>query len=71
MNKYLGIGLLAVGVVLILFGLDAKDSLSSRISEFFGGAPTDKTVWLLILGVLAAVVGVGALLRPGRTSSTT
>mgnify|MGYP003580183159 CR=1 FL=1 len=66
MSKPLGLGLLAVGVVLIVLGFDANDSLSSRLSKFFQGAPTDKTVWLLILGILAGMGGAGFLLRPAR-----
>ena len=66
MNKPLALGLLAVGVVLIVLGFNADDSLASRLSKFFAGTPTDKTVWLLILGVLAAMVGAVFLLRPAR-----
>lgn len=61
MNKALAIGLLAVGVVLIVLGANANDSLSSGVSRFFTGSPTDKTVWLLAAGVVAAVAGLAGL----------
>lgn len=63
MNKALSIALLAVGSVLIVYGLSAADSLGSQFSRFFTGAPTDKTIWLLIGGALAAVAGLVGLLR--------
>jgi hypothetical protein len=40
--------LLVVGVVLIIFGMQASASLGSRLSELFTGAPTDQTIWLVI-----------------------
>jgi LPXTG-motif cell wall-anchored protein len=57
-----GIALLVVGVVLIIFGMNASASLGSRLSELFTGAPSDRTIWLLIAGVAAAVIGLGMLL---------
>jgi len=42
MNKPLGIALLAVGIMLIIFGLNASDSFGSDVSRFFTGKPTDK-----------------------------
>ena len=48
-----GIALLVVGVVLIIFGMQASASLGSRLSELFTGAPSDRTLWLLLVGVVA------------------
>jgi LPXTG-motif cell wall-anchored protein len=58
----IGIALLVVGVVLIVFGMNASASLGSRLSEFLTGAPSDRTIWLLVVGVVAAIVGLGLLL---------
>jgi hypothetical protein len=66
MRTGLSIALLVVGVVLIGYGLSAADSIGSRISEFFTGSPTDKTIWLLVGGIFAGIVGLFGLLRgPG------
>jgi hypothetical protein len=67
MNKPVCIALLAVGILLIIFGINAGNSLGSSVSRFFTGSPTDKAMWLLIGGVLAGVVGLFGLLR-GKTS---
>jgi len=66
MQSIVGIALLVVGVVLIIFGMQASASLGSRLSELFTGAPSDRTIWLLIAGVAAAIVGIGLLLAGRR-----
>jgi len=68
MNKLLGVGLLAVGVVLMIFGINASESFSSEVSRFFTGAPTDKSIWLLIGGILSVIVGL--FLSLGRSVRT-
>lgn len=65
MDRTVSIILLVLGIVLIAFGVSAADSLGSDISRFFTGAPTDRAVWLLIAGVVTAVVGVSGLVRGG------
>ena len=62
MNKLIFIALLVVGVLLIAYGINASESLGSDFSRLFTGSPTDKTIWLLLGGVAAAVVGVGGLM---------
>lgn len=66
MNKALALALLAGGVLLIIFGVSASNSFSSEISEAFTGSPTDKAIWLLVGGVIAAVVGLVGLARGAR-----
>ena len=63
MNKGLSVALLVVGVILLVFGLNAYHSASSDISRFFTGAPTDKALWLLIGGLAAGIVGLLGLIR--------
>lgn len=57
MNKPLSFAILIVGVVLLLFGLNAQDSLASNAKEVVTGTPTDKSLLLIIAGVIAIVVG--------------
>lgn len=63
MNKALSIALLAVGIVLIIFGINATNSLSSDVSRFFTGSPTNKAIWLLVGGIVAGVAGVIGVAR--------
>ncbi len=67
MNRPTSFALLAVGVILIICGISASDSIGSDFSRLFTGAPTDKTIWLLIGGVAAAIVGAGGLLNSRKT----
>jgi hypothetical protein len=62
MSKPVSLALLAVGIVLIVLGVNASASFSSDISRFFTGSPTDKAIWMFLGGVAASIVGlVGAL----------
>ena len=61
MNKAVSLVILAAGIVLVIYGVAASESLSSDFSRFFTGAPTEKTIWMLIAGVVAIVIGLGGL----------
>ena len=69
MNKALGIALLVVGVILLIWGINASESVGSQISETFSGHPTDKTIWLIIGGVVSGLTGLGLLLFTGSRPS--
>lgn len=68
MNKILSLALLAGGVVLIVFGINASNSLGSDFSRMFTGSPTDKSIWLLLGGIVLAAIGAGGLLRGSKSS---
>jgi hypothetical protein len=68
MNKIAGLALLVGGVVLIVLGVNATKSFSSDVSRFFTGSPTDKAVWMLIGGSVAAVAGLAMTFRGGKQS---
>ena len=67
MNKGIGLALLVVGIVLIVFGINASDSFGSEVSRFFTGTPTDKSIWLLLGGIGATIVGSMMTFRKSRT----
>ena len=66
MNRIVSLALLVGGVVLIIYGISATNSFSSDVSRFFTGSPTDKAVWMLIGGCVAAVVGLAGTLRGAK-----
>ena len=68
MNKSISLALLIGGIILIIYGVSANDSTASGVSRFFTGNPTDKTMWLLIGGAIASVVGGIGLLGGSKSS---
>jgi hypothetical protein len=63
MNKLLYLAFLIGGIVLIVYGVSASNSIGSDFSRFFTGSPTEKSIWLLLSGVVAAAIGAGGLIR--------
>jgi uncharacterized protein DUF3185 len=63
MNRIASLALLVLGIVLLACGWDAYHSLGSGVSRLFTGAPTDRSLWLLIAGGVATVSGLGGLSR--------
>ncbi len=68
MNKALGIALLIVGVVLITLGITAANSVGSSVSRVFTGGPTNKTILLLVGGIVSGILGL--FLTLARSSKT-
>lgn len=68
MNKGIGIALLVVGIVLIVFGFNASNSVSSDVSRTFTGSPTNKALWMLVGGAAAAIVGAVMTFRGSKAS---
>lgn len=67
MNKAMAIAFMAVGIVLIIFGINASESFGSEVSKAFTGNPTDKSMWLLLGGIGLAVLG--AVFTFGRSKA--
>jgi hypothetical protein len=63
MNKAIFIALLVGGIILIVFGMNARDSLSSDVSRVFTGSPTNKAIFMLVGGVVAALIGLIGIVR--------
>ena len=66
MNKIISMALLAGGIALIVFGINATNSFNSDVSRFFTGSPTDKSIWLLIGGIVAVVAGLVGMTRGSK-----
>lgn len=67
MNKILYIVLLAAGIILLAFGLNAQDSLVSSAKEAVTGTPTDRSMMLIIGGIIGIIIGsLGTMFHRGR-----
>ncbi len=64
MSKIPFLALLIVGVILLVYGLNAANSVSSSVTQAVSGTPTNKSIWLIVLGALGIVSGgIGLFLR--------
>jgi hypothetical protein len=68
MNNIVGLAMFGLGVVLLIFGFNESHSASSDVSRFFTGNPTDRSMWLIVGGTGAVIVGLIVSIRGGRTS---
>lgn len=66
MNKTILLALLIGGVLLLIFGIDAYNSGESDVSRFFNGSATDESIWMIVGGAVAAVIGAGGLFRGAK-----
>jgi hypothetical protein len=66
MDKGISLALVIVGIILMAWGVNASESLSSGVSRFFTGSPTNKAMWLVIGGIAAVLIGLANLIRGGK-----
>ncbi len=57
MYKIPSIALLVAGIILLVYGLDASNSVSSSITQAVSGTPTNKSIWLIATGVIGIISG--------------
>ena len=63
MNNIVGLAILALGIVLVIFGFNESHSFNSDVSRFFTGNPTDRSMWLIIGGAGAVIIGLFLAIR--------
>jgi hypothetical protein len=62
-TSLLGIALLVIGIVLLIVGFNASQSPVEEITESFTGQFSDETMFYLIGGAIAGVIGIVMLLK--------
>jgi hypothetical protein len=68
MGKAIWLALCAGGILLVIFGINAYNSSSSDFSRLFTGAATDKSIWMLVVGLVVTVLGLVGFLRGSKTA---
>jgi hypothetical protein len=63
MPNVIMLAILAGGIILLVFGINASHSLGSDVSQIFTGSPTDKSMWMIIGGIIAIIVGLGGVVK--------
>ncbi len=69
MTKAISIALIVGGIVLLYFGGQAFNSVSSEVSRVFTGSPTNKAIMLLVGGVIATIAGLTGMAVSGHSTS--
>jgi multisubunit Na+/H+ antiporter MnhB subunit len=67
MKLPIGLVLAAIGVVLLVIGINASESFASDVSRFFTGEPTDRAIWYMVGGIAALVAGMAIAFVPEGT----
>ena len=62
-KSFIGIALLAVGIVLVFLGLQSSQGLDDQVLESITGEYTDSTIWYWLVGVVSAVIGLVLVLK--------
>ncbi len=63
MSKAPSIAIFAVGIILLVYGINASNAVTSSVSRVVTGAPTDKSIWLIVLSAFAILSGAYGLFR--------
>jgi len=62
-KNIVGLAIFGAGIALLILGFNESQSFSSDVSRFFTGNPTDRSVWFLVGGGIAIVVGLFVAIR--------
>ncbi|MGN6552923.1 MAG: DUF3185 family protein [Verrucomicrobiota bacterium] len=68
MKKILGIALLAGGIVLLVNGFNARNSVESKLNEALRGSPSQNAIWLLASGAACSLAGAALILIPSKSN---
>ncbi|HTN64626.1 MAG TPA: DUF3185 family protein [Burkholderiaceae bacterium] len=63
MNRAISLAFLAGGIMLFIFGMNEMNSLTSDISRIFTGAPTNRSIWMMVGGTALAVLGLTGVVQ--------
>lgn len=63
MGSIRSVAILAAGIILIIWGMMEMDSLGSDVSRIFTGSPTDRSMWLLIGGIVVSIIGIAGIVK--------
>jgi hypothetical protein len=57
-QRTVGVVLLVAGIVLLIVGMNASNSVADQVSNTFTGRFTQSTMWCILGGITAAVLGL-------------
>ena len=69
-KRILGIAELAVGLLLLIIGMNSSHSMVDQLSNTFTGRFTDSTNWYILGGTVLAVIGLLTVIYGPRGKRT-
>jgi len=57
-KRIFGIALLAIGITLLVIGMNSSHSMADQLSNTFTGRFTDNTTWYIVGGIVLGVAGL-------------
>lgn len=66
MYKAISLALLAGGILVTIFGVNEMNSFTSDVTRILTGSPTDRSVWMLVGGIVLVVFGLAGILQSSR-----
>jgi hypothetical protein len=66
MKNIVGFALIALGIVLLVFGFNESQSFGSEVSRVFTGNPTDRSIGFIAGGAVAVDAGLVLAVRGRR-----
>jgi len=66
MNRIIGIALIVIGGLLAYYGFQETESPAGELEEAITGSPSDRSLGMIVGGVLVAAVGGGLLIYRGK-----
>ncbi len=57
-QRIAGVVLVVVGVILLIIGINASNSLADQLSHSFAGRFTQATTWYIVGGIASALLGL-------------
>jgi protein-S-isoprenylcysteine O-methyltransferase Ste14 len=67
MPKAIGLAVVVVGIIVLICGIHASETIGSQAKEAVRGTPSDKSIWMIVSGAVVAILGLATLTRSGRT----
>jgi hypothetical protein len=58
MNNAIGLGIFALGIILLIFSFNESHSLRTEITRLFTGSAAEEPVWLIFGGAFAVLAGL-------------
>ena len=58
-QRIVGFALLALGITLLVIGLNSSHSMADQLSNTFTGRFTDNTTWYIVGGIVLGIAGLG------------